>query len=79
MKKILVFSVALVFASCISTREIQAELVDVELVKIDTVYRHHRPEMLLTWRCKNKVEIVTFGDLAQPYKVGSIFQALLTR
>jgi hypothetical protein len=80
MKKIL-FSLAgaIIFAGCTSTREIQAELVDIQLIKIDTVYRHRGPEMLLTWRCKNNVEIVTFGDIDQPYRVGTIFQALVTR
>ncbi len=80
MKRILVsLSGVIVVASCMSTAEIQADLVDIQLIKIDTVYRHLGPEMLLTWRCKNNVEIVTFGDIDQPYRVGTIFPALVTK
>ena len=79
MNKLLGCFVALIFLGCASSRPIQAEFVNAELIRIDTVYRLPGHQKLLTWRCANHIEIVTFGRINDPHKVGSIYQVLLTK
>jgi hypothetical protein len=51
MKTILAMTaIAALLYSCSSPREIQAEMVSAELVKIDTAFRYTNPEQMLTWR-----------------------------
>ena len=78
MNKVFWVALAAVLASC-STREIQAEFVNAELIRVDTVYRHPKQEAVLTWRCKDKVQFVTFARLNHSYTVGTIFPVLLTK
>jgi hypothetical protein len=79
MNKLFGFSVALIFAGCASSRPIQGEFVNAELIRIDTVYRHPGDLKLLTWRCSNQVEIVTMGRINDSHKIGSTYQVLLAR
>jgi hypothetical protein len=65
--------------SCGLRREIQADFVHAELIKIDKVSRFEKDEMLLTFRCKNKVDFVSFVPVSNQYHVGSKYQVLLPR
>ena len=71
MKTILAVATIAALYSCWSPRELQAEMVSAELVKIDTAFRYSRPEQLLTWRDVNDVNYVTYAPLNNIFFVGS--------
>lgn len=66
--------------SCSAPRELQAEMVSAELVKIDTVYRYaQNPKQLLIWRDDNHVDYVTYAPLNNSFLVGSKMIVLVKR
>ena len=80
MKKLLVIAVAAItFTSCFSTREgIQANLVDAELIKIDTVERYvNNYQQLLTWRTSDHMEYVSYVPMGRRYMVGTRMAVLI--
>jgi hypothetical protein len=61
--KTMIIAVATMAAlcSCSAPREIQVEMVNAELVKIDSVQRYQNDrEYLLTWRDKYNIDYVTY-------------------
>ena len=72
-------AIAGVVTGCNSSREIQADFVTAQLIKVDTIYRYQSNEKQLTWRCQNNVEFVSFVPVSSVYKVGSRFHVLLPR
>jgi hypothetical protein len=80
VKKIMLpLVVGLAVAACNTGKEIQVNMVSAELIKVDTVYRHPRQEILLTFRCQNKLELVSFAPMYRHYQVGTRYQVLLTK
>ena len=79
MKKLLVVALAAVFTGCYSTREgIQANLVDAELVKIDTIERYtNNYQQLLTWKTADHIEYVSYVPLGRKYIVGTRMAVLI--
>jgi len=55
MKTILAVATVAALYSCSPPRELQAEMVSAELVKIDTAFRYNSPRQILTWRDQNRV------------------------
>ena len=80
MKKLFVIAFAAAFASCAGTREgIQADLVDAELVRIDTVERYvNKYQQLLTWKTSDHTEYVSYVPMGRKYVIGTRM-AVLTR
>ena len=80
MKIVIVFIVACVFLACRSAKAVEADFVNVELVKIDTVFRYQKNELILTWKCRENVEMVSFvNPYEQHYVVGSTYKVLITK
>jgi hypothetical protein len=80
MKIVILFIVGSVFVGCRAGREVQAEFVNVQLVKIDTIYRYQKNEIVLTWKCRENVELVSFvSPYEQQYKIGSTYKVLMTK
>jgi len=81
MKKTLPFLLAaIIVAGCTSEREIQMDMTNVELVKIDTVQRYpNAPEKILTWRSEDRVDYVTFVPLNSYYPLGSKMKVMVKR
>lgn len=79
MKKLLIIAVAAVFTGCFSTREsIQANLVDAELVKIDTVERYvNQYQQVLTWKTSDHMEYVSYVPMGRKYVVGTRMAVLI--
>ena len=79
MKKLLIIAVAAVFTGCLSTREsIQANLVDAELVKIDTVERYvNKYQQVLTWKTSDHMEYVSYVPMGRKYVVGTRMAVLI--
>lgn len=80
MKTILLVAIVIAFFSCSGPRELQAEMVSAELVKIDTVFRYaDTPKQLLTWRDDNHVDYLTYAPLNNGFYVGARMIVLVKR
>jgi hypothetical protein len=81
MKLILAILITVtVFMSCSVNREIQAEIVNAELVKIDTIYRYPNVrEQLLTWKSQKNVEYISYASIFNVYTVGARMAVLITK
>jgi hypothetical protein len=80
MKTILAVTTIAALYSCSSPREIQAEMVGAELVRIDTAFRYNsNPEQMLTWRDDNHIDYVTYAPLSTVYFIGSKTVVLVKR
>ena len=80
MKTILLLLIVTLLYSCVGQKELQADLVDVKLVKIETVQRH--PDVmkkLLTWKDINDVRYVTYAPLTNNYTIGSTMRVIIRR
>jgi hypothetical protein len=79
MKKLLFIAMAAAFTGCFSTREgIQANIVDAQLVKVDTVERYYNnQQQLLTWRTSDNMEYVSYVPLGRRYAVGTRMTVLV--
>jgi hypothetical protein len=75
MKTILAIlgAIALVIAliGCRTQKEIQVEMVQAELVKIDTIVRQFHEQKLFTWRDKDNILYVSFMPMNYNYPIGS--------
>ncbi|MFL5811178.1 MAG: hypothetical protein ACJ749_16770 [Flavisolibacter sp.] len=80
MKIPLFLSVMATLSYCTPTTEIQMSVIDVELVKIDTVDRFRATSHLVyTWRGENKVDYVTFEPITRKYSIGSWSKVMVKR
>lgn len=84
MKQTLPFLMAATVVSfivgCTGPKDLQMDLTDVELVKIDTVQRYpNSSEKILTWRDENQVNYVTFVPLETYYTLGSRMKVMVKR
>lgn len=65
---------------CTGPKDLQMDLTDVELVKIDTVQRYpNSSEKILTWRDDNQVSYITFAPLETYYVIGARMKVMLKR
>jgi len=58
MKTILAVVTTAALYNCSPPRDLEAEMVSAELVKIDTAFRYNSPRQMLTWRDENQVSYV---------------------
>ncbi len=79
MKTILAVATIAALYSCTSPRELQAEMVSAELVKIDTAFRYSSPGQMLTWRDDNDVNYVTYAPMSNVFFIGSKMIVLVKR
>ena len=81
MKTILCMAViAAAISGCGAQREVQAEMVNAQVIKIDTVFRYtSAPQRILTWRDDYDVEYVTYASLNSTYAIGSRMKVLVKR
>lgn len=79
MKTILAVVTVAVFYGCSSPRELQAQMISAELVKIDTAFRYSDPQQMLTWRDDNHVDYVIYAPLNNVFLLGSKMVVLVKR
>lgn len=80
MKLVLVIALVIALGSCTVPRELEAEIVSAELIRIDTVYRFDdRPKQALIWRDTNKIDYITYASLQDSYSLGSKMMVLVKR
>jgi hypothetical protein len=73
-------TIAAVFVGCAEEKQIQMNLTDVQLVKIDTIQRYpENAQKLLTWRDENNINYVTFVPLEIYYTVGARMKVMVKR
>ena len=71
MKTILVAIAFIAMAACRVEKDIQVEMVKVELIKIDTISRYTTEIKQLTWVDNDNIRYISFASLQQPYIVGT--------
>jgi hypothetical protein len=80
MKSFLFALSVLTLGGCYTSGQIQVEVANAQLVRIDTVYRYQtenrvdrdwQPEQQLTWRDDNNNTYVSYASLDEPYIVGT--------
>ncbi len=77
MKTILMLLSIWAITGCANFKEIQVDMVQAKLVKLDTVYRY--PDLLkqLTWKDQDNLEYVSFVSIYdQSFSVGSSMMVL---
>ena len=66
--------------SCSEEKEVQMNLTDVQLIKVDTIQRYpNASEKLLTWRDENHISYVTFVPLETYYPLGAKMKVMVRR
>jgi hypothetical protein len=80
MKKLLPGIMAAILCSCSTGKEVQMSMIDVELVKIDTVQRYPQDrQKLLTWHGFDNVDYVTFAPITNYYSLGSRMKVMVRK
>jgi hypothetical protein len=80
MKKVLSIVLAAIVIGCGTSREVQMDLTDVQLVKIDTIQRYpNNNEKILTWQDDNHMSYVTFVPMEVYYAVGARMKVMMRR
>ena len=81
MKTILAAAMVLaILTGCYSTREIQVEMVNATLIRIDTINREtDYQKQLFTWRDQKNIEYTSFESMSKNYALGTIMTVLKTR
>ena len=71
MKAIFAVAAIVFFCGCYSYKEVQVELMNAELIRIDTVYRYERQEQVLTWKGSDNSHFVSYAALGQDFALGA--------
>ena len=75
------FFIALVAAfltGCYSTKQVQVEMVNATLVRIDTINRETQyQKQLYTWKDQSNIEYTSFVSMSNRYALGTIMTVLL--
>jgi hypothetical protein len=73
MKSVFCILAMAMFFACATSREIEVDFVDAELVRIDTVFRYPNTyQQVLTWRStESNVHYVSYTPLSTSYLLGS--------
>lgn len=70
-------------AGCYTQRDLEAEMVRAELIRIDTVQRYlHNiatPQKQLTWRDSDNLQFITYVPMHMYFAVGTSMTMLKTR
>ena len=79
MKIILAVMGCVAIIGCNTGKEIQVEMVQAELIKIDTVFRQPNEKKQLTWRDQNNIEYISFVSMDHTYPLGMSMLVMRTR
>lgn len=79
MKTIAVAFAAFLFVACSAQRDVQVEMVQAQLIRVDTLYRNSGYVQLLTWRSDQRMQFVHYADMKARYPVGARMLVLLPR
>jgi hypothetical protein len=65
--------------SCAFQRNVEVEVVDAQLIKIDTIARGEMQEQQLTWKDNLNLEYISYVPIERNYTVGVRMQMLRRR
>jgi hypothetical protein len=72
MKTILAGIAMVLLCGCFYPRDLQAEVVSAQLIKIDTVNRYQTgQQQMLTWKDDYDIHYVSYASLKETYIVGT--------
>ena len=77
MKTFFILAAIAAFCSCTVRKQVQVEMVNAELIKIDTIHRYQNTEYQLTWRDKYNIDYVTFTPVY--YSLGTRVMVFVRR
>jgi hypothetical protein len=69
----------LCFSSCNSSKEIQVERVNVQLVRVDTIYRQSGYLKILTWQTTDRLRYLSIEPLSASYMPVGVTMGMLIR
>jgi hypothetical protein len=76
---VLMLSGTLLYA-CTTEKEVQVDVIDVKLIKIETVQRYPNVrKKLLTWRDTNNIDYVTYEPVTVNYPLGTYMKVMVRR
>jgi hypothetical protein len=79
MKTVLVLLTCVAMFSCAFQRNVEVEVVDAQLIKIDTIARGEMQEQQLTWKDNLNLEYISYVPIERNYTVGVRMQMLRRR
>jgi hypothetical protein len=72
MKTILAGIALVLLCGCFYPRDLQAEVVSAQLIKIDTINRYQNgQQQMLTWKDEHDIHYVSYASLKETYVVGT--------
>ena len=75
-----VAAAACIFASaCAAKRDIQVEMVKVELVRVDTIFRFDHKMKMCTWQAPDRLTYYSFERIDNYMPVGTSMRVLVKR
>ena len=79
MKTILAAMCFFAVIGCNNGKEIQVEMVQAELIRIDTLFRQSNERKQLTWRDQDNIEYISFVSMNNTYPLGISMIVMRTR
>ena len=83
MKTLLAGVMLLALVGCYTNRELEADMVRAEVIRIDTIQRYHlnipTKQKQITWRDSDNLEYITFVPMHAYYAIGSTMTMLRPR
>jgi hypothetical protein len=80
MKTLLLMLSGIMLHSCTAEKVVQVSVIDVRLVKIETVQRYpDGKKQLLTWRDVNNIDYVTYEPITAYFPLGTYMKVMIRR
>ncbi len=81
MKTLFVVAIASIVAvGCMSVKEVQVEMIQAQLIKIDTIFRQpNLSRQQLTWKGADNIEYISFVSMDQVYPLGVSLLVMKTK
>jgi hypothetical protein len=79
MKAAVLLTSVLYLGACSVEREVQVEMVDAKLVKVDTLFRAPNYIKLLTWEGSDRVQYVSYASITETFPLGAKMRVFVKR
>jgi hypothetical protein len=79
MKTILAALFVASITGCYTSREIEVEMVQAELIKIDTITRHPDNQKMLTWRDQDDIDYISYAGMYENFLIGTRMMVMRRR
>jgi hypothetical protein len=79
MKTILLGGLVMTLFGCYADKQLELQTVNVQLVKIDTVYRHPVNEQALTWQTDDNIRYISYEPMDKSFIIGSRFTVMMRK